>query len=74
MGRATYDSSQEIRNDEITRQEGIKLVNQFDGEYPTRFENELFEYLSMDQKNFPRAHKLFEKSDNDKKIFYKINR
>lgn len=72
MGRATYDSSQEIRNDEITRQEGIKLVNQFDGEYPTRFENELFEYLSMDQKNFPRAHKLFENPIMTKKYFIKL--
>ena len=58
MGRATYDSSQEIRNDEITRQEGIRLVNQFDGEYPTRLKMN-FWYLSMDQ-NFSRAHKLFE--------------
>ena len=51
--------------------EGIKLVNQFDGEYPTRFENELFEYLSMDQKIF-RAHKLFENPIMTKKYFIKL--
>ena len=33
MGRATYDTAQEIRNVEINRDEGIKLVEQFDGEY-----------------------------------------
>ena len=46
MGRATYDSAQEIRNGEINREEGVELVRKFDGEYPKRFENELFEYLS----------------------------
>ena len=54
MGRATYDSSQEIRNKEITREEGIQLIRQFDGEYSTRFENELFEYLSMNKKDYPK--------------------
>jgi len=43
IGRATYDTSQEIRNGEINRNEGIDLVKKFDGEYPLRFEKELFE-------------------------------
>lgn len=48
IGRATYDASQEIRNDEITRDEAVALVQRFDGEWPARFEQELMEYLSVD--------------------------
>ena len=52
VGRATYDAAQEIRNDEITREEGVALVRKFDGEYPERFADEIFRYLSIDEKNF----------------------
>ena len=46
IGRATYDAAQEIRSGDITREEGVALVKRFDGEYPERFEREVFEYLS----------------------------
>ena len=48
IGRATYDAAQEIRSGDITREEGVALVRRFDGEYPERFEKEVFEYLSVD--------------------------
>ena len=47
LGRATYDAAQEIRSGDITREEGVALVHKFDGEYPERFEREVFEYLSV---------------------------
>jgi len=47
IGRATYDAAQEIRSGEITREEGVALVRRFDGEWPSRFENELMRYLSV---------------------------
>ncbi len=34
LGRATYDASQEIRNQHLTREEGVALVQRFDGEFP----------------------------------------
>ena len=37
IGRATHDAAQEIRNGEIDREEGVALIKQYDGEYPTRF-------------------------------------
>jgi N-acetyl sugar amidotransferase len=55
IGRATYDAAQEIRNGDITREEGVALVKKFDGEYPARFEPEVFKYLSVNAKEFPRA-------------------
>lgn len=48
IGRATYDAAQEIRSGDITREEGVALVRRFDGEYPERFEREVFDYLSVD--------------------------
>jgi hypothetical protein len=49
IGRATYDAAQEIRSGDITREEGVALVQKFDGEYPDRFEKEIFE--SYNNKN-----------------------
>ena len=48
IGRATYDAAQEVRSGDITREEAVALVRRFDGEYPERFEREVFEYLSVD--------------------------
>ena len=47
IGRATYDTSQEIRSGDITREEGVSLVQRFDGEWPARYENEVNAYLSV---------------------------
>lgn len=47
IGRATYDAAQEIRSGDITRDEGVALVHRFDGEFPERFEREIYDYLSV---------------------------
>jgi len=52
IGRATYDASQEIRNNHITREEGISLVNRFDGEFPNRYFSEIMEYLEIEEEYF----------------------
>ena len=69
IGRATYDSSQEIRNDEITREEAKLLIKKFDGEYPERFKNEIFKYLSIDRNDFPIQSPIFEKPIFDEEYF-----
>ncbi len=58
IGRATYDASQEIRNKHITREEGIALVNRFDGEFPDRYFEEVMKYLNMEPEFF---HELCDK-------------
>ena len=60
IGRASYDAAQEIRSGDIDRDEGVALVKRFDHEFPERFINELFEYLSLNKKEFPIANKMFE--------------
>ena len=37
IGRATYDSAQEIRTEKITREEGVNLVKQYDQEFPKKY-------------------------------------
>lgn len=58
IGRATYDASQEIRNRHITRDEGVALVNRFEGEFPDRYFNEIMDYIEMDPEYF---HELCDK-------------
>jgi N-acetyl sugar amidotransferase len=72
IGRATYDAAQEIRNGEITREEGVALVKRFDGEFPERFIDELFEYLSINEKEFPKAFAAFEHPGMDREYFMQL--
>jgi N-acetyl sugar amidotransferase len=69
IGRATYDAAQEIRSGDINRQEGVALVQRFDGEFPTRFAEEIFAYLSIPEKEFPKASKMFEQPTIDMAYF-----
>lgn len=55
IGRATYDAAQEVRSGDIDRDEAVALVRKFDGEYPDRFEKEVFEYMSIREKEFGKA-------------------
>ena len=69
IGRATNDASQEIRSGDITRDEGVALVKQFDGEWPARFEKDLMEYLSVDIRLGEKVRRQFEFPDITKEIF-----
>jgi len=69
IGRATYDTAQEIRNRDITRDEGVALVKRYDGEYPARFEKEFFKYISIPKNEFPIAAPKFEQPIVDKEYF-----
>ena len=72
LGRASYDSSQEIRNNKISLEEGKMLVKKYDGEFPTRFFVEILNYLDMDLDEFFesinkfRNPLLWEKLDGNK--------
>ncbi len=52
IGRCTYDAAQEIRNSKITREEGVKLVDKFDNEFPERYFKEFLEYISINENDF----------------------
>jgi N-acetyl sugar amidotransferase len=69
IGRATYDAAQEIRSGDITRDEGVALIRRFDGEFPERFAEEIFRYLSVPPKEFPKAAQMFEQPIMDRVYF-----
>ena len=71
VGRATYDASQEIRSGDLIREEGVALVNKYDGEFPERRAEEIFEYLSLPADKFPAASKHFEQPIFDR-IYYDL--
>jgi N-acetyl sugar amidotransferase len=73
IGRATYDAAQEIRNEDITREEGVALVKKFDGEFPERFADEIFKYLSIPEKEFPVASKMFEQPIMDRDYYKSLS-
>ena len=72
IGRATYDAAQEIRNGEITREEGVALIKRFDGEWPERFADEIFKYLSITRKEFPKAYGAFEHPAMGREYFLQL--
>jgi len=72
LGRASYDAAQEIRSGDITREEGVALVKRFDHEFPERFADEIFRYLSIDPKVFPVASKMFEQPIMGRDYFMRL--
>lgn len=72
IGRATYDAAQEIRSGDITREEGVALVKRFDGEFPERFAEEIFRYLSIPEREYPKASRLFEQPILDREYYDRL--
>ena len=52
IGRAMLDSAYEIRHGHTTKEEGKALIRKFDGEYPIKYENDFYEYISMKKEEF----------------------
>lgn len=52
LGRASYDAAQEIRNNKITRDEGVELVRKYDTEFPELYFKEFLEYVDLDETYF----------------------
>jgi N-acetyl sugar amidotransferase len=72
IGRASYDAAQEIRSGDIDREEGVALVRKYDLEFPSRFAEEMFSYLSLDPKEFPVASRMFEEPLMNREYFERL--
>jgi len=68
IGRATYDASQEIRNNHISIDEGKKLIKKYDGEFPDRYFNETLKYLGIKKDIFFKAIDKFRSPHLWKKV------
>lgn len=69
IGRATYDASQEVRSGDLDLEEAVALIDRYDGEFPERWAEEVFRYLTIDEKSFPQAHKMFEHPEMNREYF-----
>lgn len=52
LGRCMEDAAHEIRDGHLTRDEGISLMNKFEGEFPKKYFKEFLEYLDISEKEF----------------------
>jgi hypothetical protein len=52
LGRASYDAAQEIRNNKITREEGVELVRQYDTEFPSTYFKDFLKYVDLSEPMF----------------------
>ena len=78
IGRTSYDASQEIRNKHLTREEAVKLVSRYDGEYPDKYLNEVLDYLEIKVEDFNklcdkfRSPHLWQKTSNGWKLRHTV--
>jgi N-acetyl sugar amidotransferase len=73
LGWTSYIAAHEIRSGDLTREEGIALVKKYDLEFPKRFEQDFLNYISIDPKQFPEAHKMFEQPKVDHDYFMDLH-
>ena len=79
IGRATYDVSQELRNDHLTIEEGKKLIKKYDGEFPDIYFDEILEYLNIRKSKFFktlnkfRSPHLWKKTNTNWKLRHTAN-
>ena len=78
IGRATYDAAQEVRNKHLTRDEAIKLVARYDGEFPDKYINDVLDYVGIKTSEFQnlcdkfRSPHLWKKTSNGWKLRHTI--
>jgi N-acetyl sugar amidotransferase len=52
IGRTTSDAAHEIRDNKITREEGVALVKRYDGEFPQKYYHEFLDYCGITNEEF----------------------
>ena len=46
------ESAEEIRHGHTTKEEGKALIEKFDGEFPSRYEQDFYKYIDMSKNEF----------------------
>jgi N-acetyl sugar amidotransferase len=79
IGRTTSDAAHEVRDGHITRDEAVKLVGRFDGEFPSKFYKTFLEYCDISEQKFNdvldswRPDHIWGKVDDQWKLKHKID-
>lgn len=74
IGRTRFDASHEIRNGHLTRDEGIMLAAQYEGEFPARFHDDCLKFMNISSDEFEaiadsaRSPHLWEKENGEWKL------
>jgi N-acetyl sugar amidotransferase len=74
IGRATSDAAHEIRDNKITREEGVALVKKYDGEFPKKNFEAFLEYCGITEAEFEavvdswRADHIWKKEGGEWKL------
>lgn len=80
IGRATYDVSQELRNDHLSVEEGKKLIKKYDGEFPHIYMNDVLDYLNINITSFKnklnefKSPHLWKKTSDGWRLRYTVNK
>ena len=78
LGRCCEEASHEIRDGHITREEGISLMEKYEGEFPKKYYKDFKEYLDINDDKFWeiidswRSDNLWKKENNEWKLKYPI--
>ena len=70
LGRCMEDAAHEIRDGHITREEGMALMERFEGEFPQKYYKDFLDYLGIDEVHFNqvidswRLDHIWEKTPN----------
>ena len=71
LGRASSDAAHEIREDHFTRDEGIKLVQKYDHEYPEKDIKNFIDYVGISRENFDEVIEFYHTQSPN--IWKKVN-
>ena len=52
QGRAMNDVNRDIRDGFISREEGIELINKYDGEFPIKYFQEVLDYMEISEERY----------------------
>ena len=52
IGRATSDAAHEIRDNHLTRDEAVRLVKKYDGEFPKKHYKKFLDYCNLTEIEF----------------------
>ena len=78
LGRCVEDASHEIRDGHITREEGLALINRYEGEFPKKYFQDFLNYLDISEEHFWdvvdswRADHLWEKINGKWEFKYQL--
>lgn len=79
IGRTTYDCAQEVRNGHLAREDAVRLVHRFDGEFPRKYLKDNLDYMGLTEKRFyeiiekARPPHLWEKRGSDWHLKHRVS-